>query len=92
MNHGFFNRWFLHIAASLFVLLLAGMSLWRLWITIPTAPLHSASLHLHILPPKPGEWRFIVSGDSRNCGDVVMPTIAAHSSRYTPSFYWHLGD
>jgi len=27
-----------------------------------------------------GSWRFIVSGDSRNCGDVVMPAIAAHSS------------
>lgn len=41
---------------------------------------------------KPDEWRFIVSGDSRNCGDVVMPAIAAHSARYSPSFYWHLGD
>src|ERR1700745_2803239 len=39
-----------------------------------------------------GAWRFIVSGDSRNCGDVVMPAIAAHSARFTPSFYWHLGD
>jgi len=43
-------------------------------------------------PPTPGTWRFIVSGDSRNCGDVVMPSIAAHSARYSPSFYWHLGD
>ena len=24
-----------------------------------------------------GVWRFAVSGDSRNCGDVVMPAIAA---------------
>jgi Calcineurin-like phosphoesterase len=39
-----------------------------------------------------GSWRFIVSGDSRNCGDVVMPAIAAHSARFNPSFYWHLGD
>src|SRR5205809_366062 len=39
-----------------------------------------------------GSWRFIVSGDSRNCGDVVMPSIAAHSSQFSPSFYWHLGD
>jgi hypothetical protein len=37
-------------------------------------------------------WRFIVSGDSRNCGDVVMPAIAAHSAQFAPSFYWHLGD
>jgi hypothetical protein len=39
-----------------------------------------------------GSWRFIVSGDSRNCGDVVMPTIAAHSAQFAPAFYWHLGD
>ena len=37
-------------------------------------------------------WRFIVSGDSRNCGDIVMPAIAAYSARFAPSFYWHLGD
>jgi len=40
----------------------------------------------------PAEWTFIVSGDSRNCGNVVMPTIAANSKQYHPSFYWHLGD
>ena len=39
-----------------------------------------------------GSWRFIVSGDSRNCGDVVMPAVAAHSAQFSPSFYWHLGD
>jgi hypothetical protein len=39
-----------------------------------------------------GSWRFIVSGDSRNCGDLVMPAIAAHSAQFAPSFYWHLGD
>jgi len=44
-------------------------------------------------PPLPeGSWRFIVSGDSRNCGDIVVPAIAAHSSVFTPTFYWHLGD
>jgi len=46
-------------------------------------------------PPVPmpeGSWRFIIAGDSRNCGDIVMPAIAANSARYTPSFYWHLGD
>src|ERR1700688_178008 len=37
-------------------------------------------------------WRFAVSGDSRNCGDVVMPAIAAGVARDQPSFYWHLGD
>ena len=39
-----------------------------------------------------GSWRFIASGDSRNCGDIVLPTIATHSGRFSPSFYWHLGD
>jgi hypothetical protein len=41
----------------------------------------------------PDTWRFIVSGDSRNCGDVVVAAIAAQSvPQYHPSFYWHLGD
>lgn len=43
-------------------------------------------------PAPEGSWRFIVSGDSRNCGDVVMPAMAAQSAALSPSFYWHLGD
>lgn len=40
-----------------------------------------------------GVWRFAVSGDSRNCGDVVMPAIAASVQRQEKiAFYWHLGD
>jgi hypothetical protein len=39
-----------------------------------------------------GSWRFIVAGDSRNCGDIVMPAIAASSAQFSPAFYWHLGD
>lgn len=39
-----------------------------------------------------GEWSFAVSGDSRNCGDVVMPAIAAGAIRDGAKFYWHLGD
>jgi len=39
-----------------------------------------------------GTWRFAVSGDSRNCGDVIMPAIAAGVIRDQASFYWHLGD
>ncbi len=38
------------------------------------------------------EWKFAVSGDSRNCGDIVMPAIAASLARSGASFYWHLGD
>jgi len=46
---------------------------------------------------RPGEsteatWNFAASGDSRNCGDVVMPAIAADALKHHPAFYWHLGD
>jgi Calcineurin-like phosphoesterase len=39
-----------------------------------------------------GTWSFAVSGDSRNCGDVVMPAIAAGVIHSGATFYWHLGD
>ncbi len=37
-------------------------------------------------------WRFMVGGDSRNCGDVVMPAVAAGARAAEAAFYWHLGD
>jgi hypothetical protein len=37
-------------------------------------------------------WKFVVSGDSRNCGDVVMPAIAGQVTASGAAFYWHLGD
>lgn len=37
-------------------------------------------------------WKFAVSGDSRNCGDIVMPAIAAGVRKDGAAFYWHLGD
>jgi len=37
-------------------------------------------------------WTFAVSGDSRNCGDFVMPAIAARVKAEHDAFYWHLGD
>jgi len=37
-------------------------------------------------------WHFAVAGDSRNCGDVVMPAIAAGAKADHAAFYWHLGD
>jgi len=39
-----------------------------------------------------GPWKFAISGDSRNCGDIVMPAIAAGVTHDGASFYWHLGD
>ena len=43
------------------------------------------------LPPA-APWKFAVSGDSRNCGDVVMPAVAAGAVSNGAAFYWHLGD
>ena len=47
-------------------------------------------------PKKPaaggGSWQFAVAGDSRNCGDVVMPAIANQARAHGVAFYWHLGD
>jgi len=37
-------------------------------------------------------WKFAVSGDSRNCGDIVMPAIADGVLKSGSQFYWHLGD
>jgi hypothetical protein len=42
--------------------------------------------------PREKDWTFAVSGDSRNCGDVVMPSIAAGARAAKAQFYWHLGD
>lgn len=39
-----------------------------------------------------GVWTFAVSGDSRNCGDLVMPAIASQVKAEGDAFYWHLGD
>jgi hypothetical protein len=38
------------------------------------------------------DWTFAVSGDSRNCGDFVVPAIAAKVKAEKDAFYWHLGD
>ncbi len=40
----------------------------------------------------PQTWTFAVSGDSRNCGDVIMPAIAQRAKAENVRFYWHLGD
>jgi len=38
------------------------------------------------------EWKFVVSGDSRNCGDIVVPAISEGVKKDAAEFYWHLGD
>jgi len=55
-----------------------------LLIAVSSMPARAAS--------RPAPWAFIVSGDSRNCGDVVMPSIAAGAHASRARFYWHLGD
>lgn len=52
----------------------------------------SSSLHSQDKANSSQTWYFAVSGDSRNCGDVVMPAIAADALKHKASFYWHLGD
>ncbi len=49
-------------------------------------------LHVQEKPDSGGSWKFAVSGDSRNCGDIVMPAIAQGVRRDGAVFYWHLGD
>jgi hypothetical protein len=44
------------------------------------------------VPAADAGWTFMVSGDSRNCGNVVMPAIAAAAQAQSAAFYWHLGD
>jgi len=43
-------------------------------------------------PPAAAAWRFVVSGDARDCGDVVTPAIAETARANRAAFYWHLGD
>ena len=47
-------------------------------------------------PAQPASWYFAVSGDSRDCGDLVMPKIArmieTRRGQAPATFYWHLGD
>ncbi|HET6170803.1 MAG TPA: metallophosphoesterase [Terracidiphilus sp.] len=38
------------------------------------------------------DWSFAVSGDSRNCGDFVMPAIASKVKAEKDDFFWLLGD
>jgi hypothetical protein len=62
----------------------------RRWIFLALALLILAALPAASQQAK--DWKFAVSGDSRNCGDVVMPAIARDVLRHNVAFYWHLGD
>lgn len=51
-----------------------------------------APLAMHAQKQASRPWKFAVSGDSRNCGDIVMPAIARGVHASGARFYWHLGD
>lgn len=73
--------------------IILGIAVWQLGPLSNLFLKNESPKQSKFVPPEEGTWRFIVSGDSRNCGDVVMPAIAAQAiERYQPSFYWHLGD
>jgi hypothetical protein len=62
--------------------------------SLALATLLLATGPLHAQDP-PGTWYFAVSGDSRDCGDLIMPKIAravADDREHPAAFYWHLGD
>ena len=67
--------------AKIGVLLLVGVCAVALLALAPPA-----------VQPAPAPWSFAVSGDSRNCGDIVMPAIAGSVLKRQARFYWHLGD
>jgi hypothetical protein len=60
---------------------------------IQTLPLVLAFVTLSaVAQTNDATWNFAVSGDSRNCGDFVMPAIASSVKAENDAFYWHLGD
>ncbi|HKV41074.1 MAG TPA: metallophosphoesterase [Blastocatellia bacterium] len=67
---------------------------------IPTLPcLKAAALasrHLKVGTGAAAQWYFALSGDSRDCGDLIMPKIAksieTNRGKTPVEFYWHLGD
>jgi hypothetical protein len=84
MHRKTWNRLAVHIAAFAFMALTGDLSAQNG--KIGASAESRASAH------DTAVWRFAVSGDSRNCGGVVMPAIAAGAVKDGAEFYWHLGD
>src|SRR5258708_37639627 len=68
------------------------MSVKQLVIRIALTLVLSPSIYAAESKDSAETWTFAVSGDSRNCGDVIMPAIAADAMKHKVAFYWHLGD
>jgi hypothetical protein len=63
------------------------------WFILAAAAIGSVSLlQAAQRTPAAEPWTFVVSGDARNCGDIVMPAIARTVRDHHAAFYWHLGD
>ncbi|HET7215255.1 MAG TPA: metallophosphoesterase [Terriglobia bacterium] len=81
------TRWLVAtVICLMLILFLLGSNIWA-------AKSTTGGVAQNSLVESPGAtWTFAVSGDSRNCGDVVMPAIAAGAREHHAAFYWHLGD
>ena len=64
----------------------------KLLLAIPLVLFLAQAAPVSAQEPSSAPWRFLASGDSRNCGDVVMPAIAETARKNQVAFYWHLGD
>jgi hypothetical protein len=66
--------------------------MFRLYSSLPLLTLGALAAAFAGAQTSSSQWTFAVSGDSRNCGDFVMPAIAAKVKAESDAFYWHLGD
>ncbi len=83
------GRWPAVITMVCLTAMLLAWNLSRLVVSVAAQPGQGAGSAATM----PGTaWRFAVAGDSRNCGDVVMPVIAAGAKARGAAFFWHLGD
>jgi hypothetical protein len=89
-SRNLFNRLTGYIPALALILVIAVVAIF--WLGGSEAPSRSDVLS----PSTNTSWYFAVSGDSRDCGDLIMPKIAraiVDGSHNAPvDFYWHLGD
>ncbi len=79
------NRRMQSVSAGLLIASVAAYSISCRAQSLANAPVPTVSLSAR-------QWVFAVSGDSRNCGDVVMSAIAQGVKQRDAAFYWHLGD
>ncbi len=68
----------------------------RVVVGVAVAALADLALAQAPAPGPPIAWAFAVSGDSRDCGDLVMPKVAraieSEAEGPPAELYWHLGD